>query len=178
MSRLDAQRRRPSVMLRRHVLGLAAASTAEAAFWLAIVIHAQARGGVLEASLVAVTHLAAASLAAPAFARVGGAIARRALLPRVHAVQALLAGNTDHFTDIPFDRGTESHLPVISGFDVATVLKADPTTAAVPILILSIVRDEERGYRIGVDRYFTKPADADQLADTVRDLLAGEAESP
>ncbi|MCA9570175.1 MAG: response regulator, partial [Myxococcales bacterium] len=69
-------------------------------------------------------------------------------------------------------------MPVISGFDVATVLKADPTTAAVPILILSIVRDEERGYRIGVDRYFTKPADADQLADTVRDLLAGEAESP
>lgn len=62
-------------------------------------------------------------------------------------------------------------MPVISGFDVAAILKADPKTSGLPILILSIVRDEEQGYRVGVDRYLTKPADADALADAVRGLF-------
>ncbi|MEZ4321956.1 MAG: PAS domain S-box protein [Myxococcota bacterium] len=62
-------------------------------------------------------------------------------------------------------------MPVLSGFDVAAMLKHDPNTESIPILILSIVRDEDRGYRIGVDRYFTKPADADEIARAVADLL-------
>ncbi|MCB9673565.1 MAG: PAS domain S-box protein [Alphaproteobacteria bacterium] len=62
-------------------------------------------------------------------------------------------------------------MPVLSGFDVAAMLKGDPNTEGIPILILSIVRDEERGYRIGVDRYLTKPADADELALAVAELL-------
>jgi hypothetical protein len=62
-------------------------------------------------------------------------------------------------------------MPVISGFDVAAILKNDPRTSALPILILSIVRDEEQGYRVGVDRYLTKPTDADALADAVRGLF-------
>ena len=62
-------------------------------------------------------------------------------------------------------------MPDISGFDVAAVLKADPATREIPILILSIVQDKERGYRLGVDKYLTKPTDSEVLASEIQKLL-------
>jgi signal transduction histidine kinase/CheY-like chemotaxis protein len=50
-------------------------------------------------------------------------------------------------------------MPEINGFDVAAVLRNDPLTLDIPIIILSIVQDRERGFRLGVDRYLTKPID-------------------
>ncbi len=62
-------------------------------------------------------------------------------------------------------------MPEINGFDVAAVLKNDPATMDIPIIILSIVQDKERGYRIGVDRYLTKPIDTEKLFHEVDVLL-------
>jgi signal transduction histidine kinase/DNA-binding response OmpR family regulator/ligand-binding sensor domain-containing protein len=62
-------------------------------------------------------------------------------------------------------------MPEMSGFDVAAVLKNDPATMDIPILILSIVQDRERGFRLGVDRYLTKPIDTDALIREVGALL-------
>ncbi len=62
-------------------------------------------------------------------------------------------------------------MPEINGFDVAAVLKNDPQTMDIPIIILSIVQDESRGYRIGVDRYLTKPIDTEKLFNEVGSLL-------
>lgn len=62
-------------------------------------------------------------------------------------------------------------MPEINGFDVAAVLKNDPATMDIPIIILSIVQDKERGFRIGVDRYLTKPIDTEKLFHEVEDLL-------
>ncbi|MCB9620236.1 MAG: response regulator, partial [Sandaracinus sp.] len=62
-------------------------------------------------------------------------------------------------------------MPDISGFDVAAVLKSDPVTQTIPILILSIVQDAERGYRLGVDKYLTKPAEPEVLLTEVQRLL-------
>jgi len=39
-------------------------------------------------------------------------------------------------------------MPGISGFDVTSVLKADQATADIPILILSILEDREKGFRL------------------------------
>ena len=50
-------------------------------------------------------------------------------------------------------------MPEMNGFDVAAVLKNDPQTMDIPIIVLSIVQDKTRGFRIGVDRYLTKPID-------------------
>ena len=50
-------------------------------------------------------------------------------------------------------------MPEMNGFDVAAVLKNDPATMDIPIIILSVVEDKERGFRLGVDRYLTKPID-------------------
>jgi signal transduction histidine kinase/CheY-like chemotaxis protein len=62
-------------------------------------------------------------------------------------------------------------MPEMNGFDVAAVLKNDPATMDIPIIILSIVEDKERGFRIGVDRYLTKPIDTPTLFHEVGELL-------
>jgi signal transduction histidine kinase/CheY-like chemotaxis protein len=62
-------------------------------------------------------------------------------------------------------------MPEMNGFDVAAVLKNDPATMDIPILILSIVQDKERGFRLGVDRYLTKPIDTQELFQEIGTLL-------
>jgi signal transduction histidine kinase/CheY-like chemotaxis protein/ligand-binding sensor domain-containing protein/heme exporter protein D len=62
-------------------------------------------------------------------------------------------------------------MPEINGFDVAAVLRNDPLTMDIPIMILSIVQDRERGFRLGVDRYLTKPIDTEVLFREVGALL-------
>ena len=62
-------------------------------------------------------------------------------------------------------------MPEMNGFDVAAVLKNDPATMDIPIVILSIVQDRERGFRLGVDRYLTKPIDTDLLFREVGALI-------
>ncbi|WP_414545549.1 PAS domain S-box protein [Nostoc sp. CCY0012] len=63
-------------------------------------------------------------------------------------------------------------MPQISGFDVAAVLKNDPLTADIPIIILSIIENKERGYHIGIDRYLTKPIDSEKLINEIGLLLS------
>ncbi|MGK7901465.1 MAG: GAF domain-containing protein [Hormoscilla sp.] len=62
-------------------------------------------------------------------------------------------------------------MPKINGFDVAAVLKHDPETMDIPIIILSLVQDRDRGYRVGVDRYLTKPIDRPGLLKEINLLL-------
>ncbi len=62
-------------------------------------------------------------------------------------------------------------MPEMNGFDVAAILKNDPQTMDIPIIVLSIVQDKARGYRIGVDRYLTKPIDTTELFAEVGTLL-------
>lgn len=62
-------------------------------------------------------------------------------------------------------------MPEMNGFDVAAVLKNDPQTMDIPIIVLSIVQDKTRGFRIGVDRYLTKPIDTGLLFTEIGSLL-------
>ena len=56
-------------------------------------------------------------------------------------------------------------MPEMNGFDVAAVLKNDPQTMDIPIIVFSIVQDKARGFRIGVDRYLTKPIDTNLVSE-------------
>ncbi len=62
-------------------------------------------------------------------------------------------------------------MPKISGFDVAAVLRSDPETDSLPIVIVSVLEDRQRGRRVGVDGYFTKPVDTEKLLSCVGALL-------
>lgn len=63
-------------------------------------------------------------------------------------------------------------MPRMNGFHVAAVLKNDPQTMDIPIIILTIVEDKGKGYRLGVDRYLTKPINTKTLFDEIEHLLA------
>jgi CheY-like chemotaxis protein len=62
----------------------------------------------------------------------------------------------------------------INGFDVVSVLKDNPDTATIPIIILSAIEERERGFRLGIDSYLTKPVKGEQVLETVSCLVQPE----
>jgi signal transduction histidine kinase/DNA-binding response OmpR family regulator len=62
-------------------------------------------------------------------------------------------------------------MPNMNGFNVAAILKNDPHTMDLPIIMLTIVEDAERGYRLGVDRYLRKPINTETLFADIEGLL-------
>ncbi|MBF0464915.1 MAG: response regulator [Nitrospirae bacterium] len=62
-------------------------------------------------------------------------------------------------------------MPVMNGIDAAAVLKSNPATGDIPIIVLSILEDENKGYRVGVDRYLKKPINVPALLSEVQSLL-------
>jgi signal transduction histidine kinase/CheY-like chemotaxis protein len=63
-------------------------------------------------------------------------------------------------------------LPDASGFNVLEELKNRPSTADIPVVMVSVVEDRERGEALGASGYVTKPVDLRELSRKVRDLLA------
>jgi CheY-like chemotaxis protein len=68
-------------------------------------------------------------------------------------------------------------MPRVDGWEAAARLRNDPETAHIKVVLLSARAQEadlQRGEKIGVDAYLTKPFDPDELIDIVR-RLADEA---
>jgi signal transduction histidine kinase/ActR/RegA family two-component response regulator len=59
-------------------------------------------------------------------------------------------------------------LPRLDGWQVLAELKADPATAAIPVVIASVVDDRPRGLALGADEYLLKPIRRDDLVDALR----------
>ena len=64
-------------------------------------------------------------------------------------------------------------MPDISGFDVTAVLKNDDETKDIPILILSVIEDKFKAYKLGANDCMTKPFDNEELVAKVNQLLIG-----
>jgi signal transduction histidine kinase/CheY-like chemotaxis protein/ligand-binding sensor domain-containing protein len=54
-------------------------------------------------------------------------------------------------------------MPGLDGWAVLSALKADPATAAIPVVMLSIVDDRNIGFSLGAADYLTKPIDFSRL---------------
>jgi DNA-binding response OmpR family regulator/anti-sigma regulatory factor (Ser/Thr protein kinase) len=65
-------------------------------------------------------------------------------------------------------------LPDIDGFEVLQRLKSDEETAAIPVVILSILPDSGDGFRLGAVDYVTKPIDERRLLSAVGAILHKE----
>jgi len=63
-------------------------------------------------------------------------------------------------------------LPDISGFDVTVTLKDDPTTRNIPILIISVLEEKEKAFRVGANDYVTKPFNGEILLQKIAALLS------
>ncbi|MDP2219836.1 MAG: response regulator, partial [Hydrogenophaga sp.] len=67
------------------------------------------------------------------------------------------------------------NLPGISGVEALRILRADPTTAHIPIIALSanaVPRDIERGLAAGFFNYITKPIKVNQFMEALDQALA------
>ena len=62
-------------------------------------------------------------------------------------------------------------LPDMDGFAVLERLKRDSQTADIPVIVVSIVSDREKGLRLGAVDYLGKPIDEGQLMELVRRVL-------
>ena len=72
-------------------------------------------------------------------------------------------------------------MPRLDGWEAASRLRADPETAGIKVVLLSARAQEadlQRGDRLGVDAYLTKPFDPDELIATVRRLAGLPAAEP
>ncbi|MEI6331052.1 MAG: ATP-binding protein [Pseudanabaena sp. ELA645] len=63
----------------------------------------------------------------------------------------------------------------ISGYDVAAILKSDPATLDIPIIIVSVLDDKEKGLHLGIDSYVTKPLEILVLMQEIEILLSSQA---
>ncbi|CAG9196786.1 Response regulator receiver domain-containing protein [Paraburkholderia tropica] len=64
-------------------------------------------------------------------------------------------------------------MPRVDGFEVLRRLKADPSTATVPVIVLTTTddpREIERCYELGCNVYITKPVEYDAFIEAVRRL--------
>jgi CheY-like chemotaxis protein len=58
-------------------------------------------------------------------------------------------------------------MPGMDGWAVLTALKADPATADIPVIMLTVVDDKQIGFALGAADYFTKPIDWARLNSTL-----------
>jgi len=71
---------------------------------------------------------------------------------------------------------TDLEMPIMDGYQLLRLLKNDPATAHVPVVILTSHSDAPSrfwGYRTGADRYLTKDQAQDEIVDLVRSLTDG-----
>jgi DNA-binding response OmpR family regulator len=61
-------------------------------------------------------------------------------------------------------------MPEINGFDVLRLLKGDPQTAGIPVIVLSVLEDAQRAFELGAAEYISKPFDASVLLENVKAL--------
>jgi CheY-like chemotaxis protein len=54
-------------------------------------------------------------------------------------------------------------MPGLDGWDVLRQLKADPELAAIPVVMLTILDEKNKGFALGAADYMTKPFDRDRL---------------
>ena len=70
------------------------------------------------------------------------------------------------------------NLPDIDGWEVTRRLKADPSTAGIPVIALTAYAmsgDREKALAAGCDEFDTKTVDFDRLLQKVNALLGGSA---
>ena len=69
-------------------------------------------------------------------------------------------------------------MPGMDGWAVLKALKADRTTASIPVVMVSMVDDKEIGYALGASDYVIKPFDREKLASTLARYKCAEPPCP
>jgi CheY-like chemotaxis protein len=66
-------------------------------------------------------------------------------------------------------------MPGVDGWSVLHTLKADPSTSAIPVIMLTIKDEKNLGYALGASDYLSKPVDRVQLLSILKKYCGGNA---
>ncbi len=95
-----------------------------------------------------------------------------------HGYQVSIAGRAQEAlekarADKPGLITLDIYLPDADGFEVLQQLKNDPVTCNIPVVIVSVMGDQQEGLRLGAVDYLTKPIDPVRLVSSVNRVLQG-----
>ena len=66
-------------------------------------------------------------------------------------------------------------MPDLDGWTVLAAIKGDPALAAIPVVLMSIVDEKNRGYALGAADYLVKPVDRTKLVETLTGICGPAA---
>ncbi len=66
-------------------------------------------------------------------------------------------------------------MPDLDGWTVLAAIKGDPARAAIPVVLMSIVDQKNRGYALGAADYLVKPVDRIKLVETLTGICGAAA---
>jgi CheY-like chemotaxis protein len=66
-------------------------------------------------------------------------------------------------------------MPDLDGWTVLAAIKGDPELAGIPVVLMSIVDQKNRGYALGAADYLVKPVDRAKLVETLRNICGATA---
>jgi CheY-like chemotaxis protein len=69
-------------------------------------------------------------------------------------------------------------MPGMDGWTVLRSLKADPLTASIPVVMVSMLDDRDIGHALGAADYLTKPVDREKLVQALRRFRRGSSPRP
>src|SRR6516165_4008924 len=61
-------------------------------------------------------------------------------------------------------------MPDLDGWTVLAAIKGDPELAGIPVVLMSIVDQKNRGYALGAADYLVKPVDRAKLVETLKNI--------
>jgi len=69
-------------------------------------------------------------------------------------------------------------MPGMDGWTVLRALKGNPLTASIPVVMVSMLDDQDTGYALGAADYLTKPFDREKLVLALRRFRQGSSPRP
>jgi CheY-like chemotaxis protein len=66
-------------------------------------------------------------------------------------------------------------MPDIDGWTVLAAVKGDPSLAGIPVVLMTIVEEKNRGFALGAADYLVKPVDRGKLVETLRNICGAAA---
>ena len=67
---------------------------------------------------------------------------------------------------------TDAEMPHMTGFELVEAIRADPGLASIPVVMLTSVAEwDERGKKLGIEGYVTKPILSDNLLHVIAKCL-------
>jgi len=61
-------------------------------------------------------------------------------------------------------------MPDLDGWTVLAAIKGDPALSRIPVVLMSIMEEKNRGYALGAADYLVKPVDRNKLVETLRSV--------